>query len=93
MPEGKHAKSTNKPKRPVPMIVLLCLDGIFQRFLRDIQSVTQDLLQHGASPKSLEAVRIVCSHSNTKSAGHGFALIGATGKEKRLLSARGEPTS
>ena len=55
MPEGKHAKSTNKPKRPAPMIVLLCLDGIFHRFLRDIQSVTQDLLQHGASPKSLEA--------------------------------------
>jgi hypothetical protein len=54
MPEGKHAKSTNKPKRLAPVIVLrpMCLDGILQLLLRDIQSVTQDLLQH-----SMEALR------------------------------------
>jgi hypothetical protein len=54
MPKGKHAKSTNKPKRPAPMIVLraMCLDGILQLLFRDIQSVTQDLLQH-----SMEGLR------------------------------------
>ena len=54
MPEGKHANSTNKPKRLAPMIVLrpTCLDRIFQLLFRDIQSVTQDLLQH-----SMEGLR------------------------------------
>jgi hypothetical protein len=48
MPERKHAKNTNKPKPLAPVIALraMCLDAMLQLLPCDIQSVTQDLLQH-----------------------------------------------